>query len=215
MFYRARFYDPQIGRFISEDPIGFAGKDINLYAYVKNNPLRFNDPLGLVSFAQKCFLTGFAVGAIGGGLAGGTIGAGVGTLGIVGGPLVFVTVPTFSLAGASIGAGVGGITVGAISGLVCMAMDDAEDKPCEKTKTPDNVIPFPSPRPRPSPTPTPAPTPPPPNRESVCKIALMACHLWAGDDIEKAMLCNKSYTECKKTNLPVTFPNRRWVPPLP
>ncbi len=44
-YSRARFYDPQIGRFISEDPIGFAG-GINLYAYVGNHPTMFTDPLG-------------------------------------------------------------------------------------------------------------------------------------------------------------------------
>jgi RHS repeat-associated protein len=49
MYYRARFYDPQIGRFISEDPIGFGGGDINLYAYVGNNPINYKDPTGMVS----------------------------------------------------------------------------------------------------------------------------------------------------------------------
>jgi uncharacterized protein RhaS with RHS repeats len=34
-------------RLLSEDPIGFWGGDINLYAYVYNKPTRFNDPLGL------------------------------------------------------------------------------------------------------------------------------------------------------------------------
>src|SRR5881392_2359891 len=38
MFYRARWYDSQLGRFISEDPIGLAG-GINQFAYVGNNPL--------------------------------------------------------------------------------------------------------------------------------------------------------------------------------
>jgi hypothetical protein len=32
--------------FISEDPIGFKGEDVNLYAYVLNNPANFRDPLG-------------------------------------------------------------------------------------------------------------------------------------------------------------------------
>ena len=45
-YYRNRWYDPKIGRFISEDPIGFAGGDINLYGYVGNNPLSFIDPFG-------------------------------------------------------------------------------------------------------------------------------------------------------------------------
>ena len=46
-FSRARFYDPKLGRFISEDPIGFAGGDINLYGYVGNRPLARRDPSGL------------------------------------------------------------------------------------------------------------------------------------------------------------------------
>lgn len=45
-FYRARYYDPNSGRFMSEDPIGFAGEDINLYRYVGNNPINGTDPLG-------------------------------------------------------------------------------------------------------------------------------------------------------------------------
>jgi RHS repeat-associated protein len=47
--YRARSYDPQVGRFISEDPIGFAGGDVNFYAYVGNNSVGFKDPTGLWS----------------------------------------------------------------------------------------------------------------------------------------------------------------------
>ena len=47
MYYRARWYDPQAGRFVSEDPIGFGGGDINLYGYVWQSPLNNSDPLGL------------------------------------------------------------------------------------------------------------------------------------------------------------------------
>ncbi len=50
LYMRARFYDPEVGRFISKDPIGFAGGDLNLYAYVFNNPVNEIDPLGLYSF---------------------------------------------------------------------------------------------------------------------------------------------------------------------
>jgi RHS repeat-associated protein len=46
-YYRARYYSPSLQRFISEDPIGFAGGDVNLYAYVWNNPVNFVDPSGL------------------------------------------------------------------------------------------------------------------------------------------------------------------------
>jgi len=49
-YYRARFYDPMTTRFLRPDPIGFGG-GINFYAYVANNPVRFNDPLGLKSRA--------------------------------------------------------------------------------------------------------------------------------------------------------------------
>ncbi|MBE9571892.1 MAG: RHS repeat-associated core domain-containing protein, partial [Proteobacteria bacterium] len=46
-YYRARYYDPMEGRFISKDPIGFEGGDVNLYAYVENQSVTFNDPRGL------------------------------------------------------------------------------------------------------------------------------------------------------------------------
>jgi uncharacterized protein RhaS with RHS repeats len=40
-------YDPKIGRWISEDPLGFAAEDPNLYRYVLNNPTDLTDPSGL------------------------------------------------------------------------------------------------------------------------------------------------------------------------
>jgi RHS repeat-associated protein len=46
-YYHARYYDPALGRFLSEDPIGFAGGQANLYAYVGNDPIDFTDPFGL------------------------------------------------------------------------------------------------------------------------------------------------------------------------
>jgi RHS repeat-associated protein len=43
--YRARYYDQNVGRFITEDPVGFnAGP--NFYRYVRNNPALFIDPTG-------------------------------------------------------------------------------------------------------------------------------------------------------------------------
>jgi RHS repeat-associated protein len=50
-YYRARYYDPRVGRFISEDPIGFEGGD-DFYAYVGNNPVTWVDPFGLMAGAM-------------------------------------------------------------------------------------------------------------------------------------------------------------------
>jgi len=46
-YYRARYYDPATGRFLGEDPIGFAGSGSNFYAYVGNSVTNFRDPSGL------------------------------------------------------------------------------------------------------------------------------------------------------------------------
>jgi RHS repeat-associated protein len=45
-YYRGRYYSPLLQRFISEDPIGLDGGSVNPYAYVRNSPLNFRDPLG-------------------------------------------------------------------------------------------------------------------------------------------------------------------------
>jgi uncharacterized protein RhaS with RHS repeats len=58
MYYRARFYDSQIGRFTSEDPIGFRGGDVNLYGYVWNNPIRFADPWGTQARSDRNWYPG-------------------------------------------------------------------------------------------------------------------------------------------------------------
>ncbi len=44
--YGAREYDPEIGRWMSKDPIRFEGRDTNLYAYVGNDPINYADPRG-------------------------------------------------------------------------------------------------------------------------------------------------------------------------
>ncbi|MGB7848921.1 MAG: RHS repeat-associated core domain-containing protein [Candidatus Acidiferrum sp.] len=45
-YYRARYYDPATGRFMSEDPARYSG-GTNFYLYVANNPVKRKDPLGL------------------------------------------------------------------------------------------------------------------------------------------------------------------------
>jgi len=54
-FYRARWYDYKVGRFVSEDPIG-ESEGVNLYGYVGNNPVNFNDPLGFLNPEGASFL---------------------------------------------------------------------------------------------------------------------------------------------------------------
>ena len=46
-YYRARYYDPSTGRFLSEDPIGLDGGVTDFYVYVRNDPIDSLDPTGL------------------------------------------------------------------------------------------------------------------------------------------------------------------------
>jgi RHS repeat-associated protein len=57
-FYRARYYDPVLKRFVAEDPIGIAG-GANLYAYVDGNPVGYVDPWGEVGAGG--FVIGVAI----------------------------------------------------------------------------------------------------------------------------------------------------------
>jgi RHS repeat-associated protein len=59
-----RYYDPTTGRFLTRDPIGYAG-GINLYSYVTNNPTNYADPSGLTG--EELVLP--VAGALGGGAA--------------------------------------------------------------------------------------------------------------------------------------------------
>lgn len=45
-YYRARYYEPIVGRFLAEDSMRFFS-DVNFYRYVFNSPTNFIDPLGL------------------------------------------------------------------------------------------------------------------------------------------------------------------------
>ena len=49
-----RWYDPRTGRFLSEDPIGLAAGDANLYRYVGNSPTNGTDPTGLWHWYSPC-----------------------------------------------------------------------------------------------------------------------------------------------------------------
>lgn len=59
-YYRARYYSAGMGRFVSEDPIGLAAGDLNIYAYVFGNPTNFTDPTGELAWV----IAGAAIGAV-------------------------------------------------------------------------------------------------------------------------------------------------------
>lgn len=75
-YYRNRYYHPELSRFISEDPIEFEGGDVNLFAYVGNDPINHVDQLGLLLDGA---LSQALEGAIQGSRAG-PIGAAIGVL---------------------------------------------------------------------------------------------------------------------------------------
>jgi len=56
MFYRARYYDPVLKRFVSTDPIGLRG-GMNGFVYVEGNPLSYVDPEGLVGLYSDSSVT--------------------------------------------------------------------------------------------------------------------------------------------------------------
>jgi len=65
--YSARYYNPTTGRFLSEDPLGFAGSGTNLYAYAAWNPISNKDPLGLCANALSTLSKCAAIGLLSGG----------------------------------------------------------------------------------------------------------------------------------------------------
>ena len=72
-YYRARYYDQNTGKFLSEDPLFFAGGDVNLYRYAWANPITYRDPTGLWGGVDDAVFAG-------GGAIVGIVGQGVGDL---------------------------------------------------------------------------------------------------------------------------------------
>ena len=104
--------DAQTGRFLSEDPIGFAGQDQNLYRYVFSNPVNFKDPDGEIGLPGA--VIGGIVGGVGG-LVGSLAQSGPGSSPSIGD--VATSVASGILSGALAGSGIGG-ALGAVGASV-------------------------------------------------------------------------------------------------
>ena len=115
-YLEARYYDPETGRFISQDSIDFIVPEhltgLNLYAYCNNNPVMYSDPSGCLVFTTALLI------AIG-------IGAGIGALtgaAVNGATYAMEHAGTDSFSWQGFGATVAG---GAVSGLITGAVSGA------------------------------------------------------------------------------------------
>ncbi len=126
-YLQTRYYDPELGRFISQDSIEYAEPEtingLNLYAYCGNNPVMNIDPTG--TFAITLTLLGFIIGAVLGAVVGGAVAGTVAyengargwelfgwtLLGIVGGGLI----------GGALGAGTGAI-ITKVTGVIGLSI---------------------------------------------------------------------------------------------
>jgi RHS repeat-associated protein len=78
-YYRVRYFDPNAGRFVSEDPARFVAAN-NFYAYVNNNPGNFVDPYGLRCWSRIALITAYSDQARTSGQGGKSVMAGLGII---------------------------------------------------------------------------------------------------------------------------------------
>jgi RHS repeat-associated protein len=134
-YYRARYYHPTLQRFISEDPIGFAGGDVNLYGYVLNDPVNFIDPSGLFLRFGRGLIPGIGggPGEAFGGVAGAVAGAMAGTA---------TGIPGAGFAGGVVGSQIGG-ALGAMFDPLCAGQLNCEEFPPQPVGCHPSPVPGP------------------------------------------------------------------------
>ena len=117
-YYRARYYDASIGRFLQTDPVPGAiaiPQSLNPYPYVQNNPLNFIDPFGLTpecrEKAWQFFRNCLKLGGIATGFSTGQYVAACGLMGAFGGGVPVV--PCVAAVGKI------GTLVGVVTGAIC------------------------------------------------------------------------------------------------
>jgi len=115
-YYRARYYDPQIGRFLSQDPLHLATAGLHNYAYADNNPLRYVDPSGLLQRDWRRFWQAVGGIAVGGATA-----------------LLIIGTAPVSLPGLVVGAAAigGGTVAGGVTGI---GIEWAGTEACDPTR---------------------------------------------------------------------------------
>ena len=131
-YYGARYYDPELGRFIQPDtivPYPSDPQSFNRYSYARNNPIKYIDPTGHSWWsAFWSFVAGLAgavvaavltpvIGPVLGGMAGGAVSGAI--LGAIDGGL------SGALKGAAWGAGIGGILGAGYAGFDSMGLGGA------------------------------------------------------------------------------------------
>jgi RHS repeat-associated protein len=135
----ARYLDPDLGRFLSVDPLRLPGARLNYYNYADGDPLNRLDPTGEISLALGTVLAAIAVGVV----VGAAVGAGVelykqrnqektdwsqvGYSALIGGCLGGIGMAVFVVAEAATVAAVGVVAAGAIAGGLSAAAEFCVD----------------------------------------------------------------------------------------
>ena len=149
------YYNPDTGRFLSEDPIGFDGGSSSFYRYVRNSPVNYTDPTGELGPLTAVFIAAGISGVLGGfanasiasseckakafveGLVTGAI---TGAVGVAGGAYGIIA----KSLGGTISGVIGGLTGSAIAGVTAVASLISPDckSPPDKPKPERNKNPI-------------------------------------------------------------------------